>query len=175
MKRTLLLAFAFVMAPVLSWAQVEPGDRVRVKTNDGHVITGTVGTLQEGRLELSEASWSVANPDAPKSFQLQEVSRLDESKGRGSNWKWGAGIGALSGLALAAAYCNSGSGEFSGCETDEAYGIGAFFIGIGAGLGAGIGALIHTERWENVPLDKLQVSVAPLPGRGVGVAFNLRF
>ena len=53
---------------------------------------------------------------------------------------------------------------------------GAAVVGVtGALVGLGIGALSKSERWEDVPLDRLRVSIVPLPdGRlafGLSVVF----
>ena len=44
-----------------------------------------------------------------------------------------------------------------------------------AAMGAGIGALVKTDRWVEVPPDKIRVSVAPTSGRGVAVGVTFGF
>jgi hypothetical protein len=52
----------------------------------------------------------------------------------------------------------------------------ALVFGAAGGLvGLGIGALFKTERWEEVPLDQLRVSVAPQPDGRLGVSVSLEF
>ena len=43
--------------------------------------------------------------------------------------------------------------------------------GFGAGVGAITGAFIKTDRWKEVPLDRVRVSIAP---KRDGVAFGVR-
>jgi hypothetical protein len=41
--------------------------------------------------------------------------------------------------------------------------------------GGGIGALIKSDRWSSVGVEKVHVSVAPTPGHGLGLALSMRF
>lgn len=45
----------------------------------------------------------------------------------------------------------------------------------GAVLGTGIGALIRTDRWEEVPLDRLRMSLAPQRVGQLGIGLSLGF
>lgn len=52
--------------------------------------------------------------------------------------------------------------------------------GVAVALGAIIGALVGLaippgERWKDVPLDKVRVSVRVVPGRGAGVFLTVGF
>ena len=77
-----------VSAPTPDAAQIETGDRVRAKTKEG-VITGTVASLGNGRLDLSAASWNVADREAPQSLLLEEIGTLKVSKGKKDRIKKG--------------------------------------------------------------------------------------
>jgi hypothetical protein len=103
---------------------------------------------------------------------VTSVTRLETSRGRKSHPWRGAGIGALSGavlgLGIAVAFPE-------GEDREELL----FFpvTGIGAGLvvGAYIGALIKTDRWEEVPLDQLRVSFVPQRDGRLGLALSISF
>ena len=45
---------------------------------------------------------------------------------------------------------------------------------VGAGIGAGIGALSKTDKWEEVPLDQLRVSIVPRRD-GFALGFSVAF
>ena len=59
-------------------------------------------------------------------------------------------------------------GDYGGCA--EASGVAT----AGALLGAGVGALVQTDRWQTVPLDRVRVTLTPAR-RGVGVAVSIGF
>ena len=42
-------------------------------------------------------------------------------------------------------------------------------------LGVGIGALIKTDRWSSVPLERVQFGLAPTRGKGLGLALSMTF
>ena len=52
--------------------------------------------------------------------------------------------------------------------------VGFATVAYGA-VGAGIGALIRSDRWVEVPFDRVRVSVGPTRGRGVGVSASFAF
>jgi hypothetical protein len=62
--------------------------------------------------------------------------------------------------------------------TDESRSCGAECVAIGATggalLGALFGALIRTDRWEEVPLDQFRVSVMPRRD-GIALGVSVRF
>ena len=46
---------------------------------------------------------------------------------------------------------------------------------LGAGVGAVIGWAIKTERWEEVPLDRLQLNMVPLRDGGFALGVSVTF
>jgi hypothetical protein len=46
---------------------------------------------------------------------------------------------------------------------------------VGLVVGLGVSPLIKTERWEEVPLDRLRVSVAPQRDRRLGIGLAVAF
>jgi hypothetical protein len=97
--------------------------------------------------------------------------------GRHSHFWAGAGIGAaIGGLGLglvagvAAATCRGF------CVVDPgAAGMTGLVVGglLGGLLGGIVGAAVVTERWWNVPLERLRVGMTPLPAGHVGLGASL--
>jgi len=158
---------------------IEPGARVRVtqvcrQTYPGAsmrprtVCARNVGMLAEITgdsivLTLNENGSRLGVP-------LDSIARVEVRQGRKSRTLIGAGIGAAAGgLSLALA---------STCSPGGDCGEGEWRLGLlvgtvaGAGIGALAGAFIKTDRWEEVPLSQLRVSLAvPRSGRwGVGLS-----
>ncbi len=96
---------------------------------------------------------------------VASINRLEGSRGRKSNWAEGAGIGLLVGAATGAIIglaSDTDSGGFAPCCTAETLAaVGALvFGGVGGVIGLIIGASTTTERWVEVPLDRLRVRFA---------------
>jgi len=54
--------------------------------------------------------------------------------------------------------------------------LGGVSLGVlGALVGAGIGASTGTDQWEQVPLERIRVGVAPQRGGGVRLAASFKF
>ena len=95
------------------------------------------------------------------------MTRLDASRGQksraGIGFLVGAGVGALG----AVVYCSRDASEFSDEGKCEVYGrdftlLITGLIGAAGGIVGGfVGYLIKTDRWEEVPLERLRVSLAP--------------
>jgi hypothetical protein len=114
------------------------------------------------------------------------VTRLDVSRGRHRKWGRGALIGGIVGgvlglglsVAWAASDCPSISGS-TGCDGERPgliIAASTAVSGIGFGIiGAGIGALFKTDRWEEVPLDRLSVSFAPKRDGRFALGLTYRF
>ena len=108
---------------------------------------------------------------------LASVTTLDV-RARRRRARRGALIGGVAGL-VAGVFMGAGYHDF--CESwscDPTFAAaGGFLLGVAAGvaLGAGVGALIKTDRWEEVPLDGLRLSFEPqLDGR-IALGFSVRF
>ena len=106
---------------------------------------------------------------------LASVTRLAVQRGRKSNVGTGAAVGAfllgVPGGVVAAIICNGSPYDVT-CSPASSILIGAAAGGaVGAVLGAAVGALSKTDRWEEVPLDRLRVSFVP---KRDGVSFRLR-
>ena len=146
--------------------QVGPGSRVRVKVSTEKTrLVGTVLALDDNRLNLR-----IEDEAAPRVFAREEIVDLDVSAGRRSVGKrallgagFGAGTGALMGFAA------TGDSE-DGWAFAAA---GAVYIGA---AGALIGMLaIPGEKWRDVPLENVRLSLYLVPGRGVGLSLTVDF
>ena len=148
------------------------GVRVRITAPDLDIYKydGTVAALRGDTLTVG-----------PVQVPLASVTRLDVHQGRKGNVGKGAMIGTLvgvpTGLALGVFYQQACSNSSDIGETCVALvPIGAVAIGLaGALVGGTVGALIKTDRWEEVPLERFRVTLAPQRnGRfalGLSVAF----
>jgi len=137
----------------------EPGVRLRVTAPDCE-LRGQATGFQALRadtlvLEITECP-------------LASVTRLDVSGGQKSHALLGAGIGFAAG-ALSAVVFSVSSQDLSTIEA-------ALITGaIGALVGGITGYLIKTDRWEEVPLERLRVSLAPQRDGGFALGFSVRF
>lgn len=173
---TLIALGALLVLPVAQGAAqmtfpIRPGDRVRVRAAQRY--TGTVLVADSGRLLLvtREPADTVAVPFAA-------IRKLEVGRGQKSGAARGARTGALVGASLGLVVglgmsCESGSYTCAGPGAIPA-GIAVGAI-IGALPGALIGALGHTDRWETVPLARLQAGVGPAGGAVLAVGLSLRW
>ena len=114
---------------------------------------------------------------------LASVTHLDVSRGQKSHARLGAVIGFLTG-ALSGAVIGFSLGDdppfLSGkpfpfsAENKAAIG---FLLGGGGGaiIGWQIGKAVHGEQWEEVPLERLQVSLVPQRDGRFALGFSVRF
>lgn len=163
-----LLALLALIAPVEVFAQQEPivapGDRVRVLWLGTAPLVSTVLALKADTLVLA-----VEDRGAPLELPLALVRKFEVSRG-GSNALRGALIGAGLGLALGAADAlGQNDGDLIGPEV-----VMAVLGGAGATLGLVIGAMSRSDRWEEVPLDELRVSLMPHKTPALTVSMSLR-
>ncbi len=138
-----------------------PGARLRVTARAvaPQPIVGSLGEITEREMILAvSASDRIRVPRAG-------MERVEWSRGRHGNalkgLLFGAAIGAVF---VAVAGC---SGET--CSTEDYLLFAASGAGLGALPGAGVGALVKTERWSELPVPNLRVTVGPIPNQGVGV------
>ena len=177
----LLLALSALVSLDSLSAQRQPtihaGARVRVSApSEGYRdLIGTVSGYDGGDIVIKPG-----NEQSSVSVPLTSITTFKRSRGLKSNAGKGALIGSLVGGALGAVF---GAAAYRECvpvgwldcmmapeSAAQSAAIGGFLMGL---MGAGIGALAgaeKTERWEEVPLDRLRVSFAP---RRDGFAFGV--
>ena len=172
---TLVLALCFfptggLLIPLASLkAQLQPGQRVRITAphlgiskHSGTLLAVDGDTLTVDTLQVA----------------LMNVTRLDVYMGRKGHATTGALVGILVvGVPLAilaGAFC-ADAGD-ANCTAAGGAAAG-FFVGGAAGslVGTLVGLLIRSDRWEEVPLDALRVSVAPQRDGRFGLGLSVRF
>ena len=145
----------------------EPGVRVRVTALD----CGLRRRATEFRA-LRADTLVLETTECP----LASVTRLDVSRGQRSNAKLGAGIGFAAGALGTVVYCKTA--DVLGCVLfgdDITLELALISGAIGGLAGLLVGHYIKTERWEQVPLERLRVSLAPQRDGGFALGFSVRF
>jgi hypothetical protein len=146
---------------------LERGQRVRVTvpTASAVALVGRLDSVDADSLRLRRA----VEPSV--AISLRDVVRLEVSRGR--RRALGAGVGFAAGAVIGGTV---GAVAYSGTDTPTetvALGSAAFGGVVGAVLGLLIGGM--TDRWEEVPLDRLRASfVAQRDGRlrlGASITF----
>ena len=176
---TMLVAILAFVPLTSATAQVPPpvkvGDRVRVTAPDVRRREGTVQLLTTDSLVMRLPGYG-GTPNR-LAIPLASVTRLELSMPGGSR----AGQGALTGLAIGGV----GGAIVAGtaCAGDQlledAAGrcalAGAVIFGAGGALlGFIVGAMITGTRWEEVPLDRLRVSLGPQRDGRLGLCASVR-
>jgi hypothetical protein len=165
---------------------VRPGERVRVtgyfcQPFYNNCIERNVGTF----VSLKADTLVVLSSGDTLAVPVDLVTRLDVSRGRKTNRGKGAGIGFILGAVLGsvigyASYDECVPQGWLGCFMDfgpEASAAGGFAAGSlgGAVVGALIGGLSKTDRWHEVPLDRVRVTFGPQHIGGVGLWASVKF
>src|SRR5574340_468634 len=167
-RRVLGLVAGFVVLTTLVMAEevasVAQGARVRVQmSNEQLPLVGTLSALAIDSITLQ-----VGKEKAPRVLSRAQVTALAVSAGqrsRGRGTLLGTGIGAVVGGVIGFAGGDDRNVETRGLTASENAVEGA---GIFAVLGALIGCAVPPgERWQEVAVVRVRVSVLPVPGRGV--------
>lgn len=196
MLRVLMLFAVLFLAPftdtVAQKQWLQPGRRVRLSSpsTDLHNAVATVLWLHGDTVVVRSGGFRVnghghrLTDTTVTSVPLAAITELAVQRGTRSNTGTGAamglGVGALVGVGLAVATSASEkecSSDAMFCwETtgaDYAGGVVAIAL-LGGALGAIVGAVTKTDKWEEVPLDHLQVSIAPTRN-GLGIGARIAF
>lgn len=170
-------------------ASLEPGTRLRLTVPCE--ITGRPSGGEDRRECRSEGSLVLVRAGtvtldvvgSTTRYGLAAVSRVEVSRGRQSYWLVGAGAGLVVGAGVTFAVLNSG-GSTSLCNqsenqdamsSGECLGLTALGAIAGAGLGALTGGLFRSERWEELPLERLRLSLKPPSGGSLGLRLAAAF
>lgn len=152
---------------------IEPGQIIRVTMPELGIRqqVGEFEAMDGGNLVVSSASSTLQYP-------LSSVSRLEVYGGRQSHPWRGAGIGFLTGYAAGfLVWVAAVEGCYEGASTASCAAVLGGGIGSIAGtlIGAFVGGvLVKTDRWDEVTLDGVQVSLIPRP-KGFGVGASIAF
>ena len=191
MRRATILVAILAFVPVVgATAQLRPGERVRVTGHFCQFYSNCAGGYPQHRVG-SFVAWESdtlvvqSNGDTlavPQDF----VTKLEVSTGRGyskahaiAGMIGGMFVGSLIGIAIADVTAEEGCSSLDvTAKRDKgnclANGFLVGFLG-GSLVGWGIGALIPGDRWADVPLDRLRVSVAPQRDGRFGLGLSVRF
>jgi hypothetical protein len=141
------------------------GARVRIVQKHSKQLAGTLLAIDDTGLTV-EGRGSVRT-----SVPVADVKRLEVFRGSRAITYPAAAVGAL---VSALVFAKLGESSYSSAGAPA--GIVAIGGLLGAGVGAAIGHQVKTDRWQSVPLAKVQVSVAPVVRTGTaGVTFVARF
>ncbi len=154
---------------------LEHGQRVRVTAPELGI------TRQAATFNALDGGVLTVTADSTMQCPLADVTRLEVHAGRRSFTTHGALIGAGAGL-LSGVIVGAIEQSRYECDPDNAWGpcipplptIPIMFGVLGAGLGYLAGSLIKGDRWEDVPLDRLRVSVGP-QREGFGIGASIAF
>ena len=183
MRSVTFLIAVLAATPLASAGAQEPfpikvGDTVRVShdcVSRCREDKGTVGAVEADSIVLSAEQGQLRVV-----ILLTSVSRLSVVRGQKSHWVTGAIVGGVAlGTATAIAVisvCDPWGTSEPVCSvtTGGIVALTAAGAAVGAAIGAGIGSLVKSDRWEDVPLDQLRVSLVP-HGRGLLVGISAAF
>ncbi len=178
MRHATILVAILAFVPASATSQEPPpvkvGDRVRVTAPDLGI------RKQAGRFEALRANTLVvAVAESTMTFPVASVTRLEVSRGQKSRMGRGAGFGLLGGgllgFLISSRNCSTGGAGFTltreQCIVVST--VGGTVVGTLLGLVAG--ALTKTDRWREVPLDRLRLQVAPQRDGRFGLGLSVRF
>jgi len=177
MRRLGLLITILLAAPVPALAAQDSstavGQRVRIKTTTtSQWLVGTLAGADEDSLRL----W-LQGPDGARLVAVPRsaVMKFQVSCGEHSNAGRDAIVGGVIfgtlGL-IAGLGCESEQNSWFTCSGSDVANLTVLAAAEGAGIGALIGAFSHSERWQNEPLTRSRVAVAPY---GTGVRVSIAF
>ena len=163
----LICIFGSASTQIAAQEPLASGSRVRVTAPDC-ALRGQAATLQAIRAD----TLVLETTECP----MASVTRLDVSRGQKSHALLGAGIGFTAVALGVVIYCKTA--EFSGCvpyDSDLTLAFALIYGGVGGVAGGLVGYLIKTERWEEIPLERLRLGLAPQRDGGFALGFSVRF
>ena len=184
-RRALTIALGLTMASTIpavaqDAAALGPGVRVRLAVSASRdLLKGTVQALDPDVLAvISDDHQLVKVPRA-------SITRLETGWGRKGNARKGLIIGGLIGVGGGLLVCGTDDDNFfeglpydstnlSTCDGGEWVALPLLVGAAYGGIGALIGHFVKSDRWVEVPLAKVRMSVGPVP-RGLGVSLSVRF
>jgi hypothetical protein len=177
MQHSRVAALAGVLALIAGAAmagassQLATGSRVRVKVaGEKRPVVGSLLAIDERTLTLGIDE---RDPRIVPRARIEDLAVSAGRRSRGRGALYGAAIGAAAGALILLATGEDSDGDMIQLGSGVSAAAGVI---VGAPVGALIGLAVPPgERWEKVPMDRVQVSVHPLPGRGVGVSVAVGF
>ena len=147
-----------------SVSPIAVGTRVRLRAP---TVVG--GRIEGMVIEMDEASLLIIKDDDRLRVPRQAITQLEVSTGKRRRALKGMVVGAGIGAVVLGAMGGVGTAGFSHGEA------ALLGLGTGAAYGVGIGALIKTDRWSAVPLERVRVGLAPTQRGGVRLSLSVRF
>jgi hypothetical protein len=171
-----------LLAGSLSLVLVLPNAAVAQESSDGSpVLVGSkvrisTPTVVGGRFEgivsqMDDQSLVVLQDNHPWRVSRQAITSLEVGTGE----KRRALKGLIIGAPIGAVIFLVPTGIPARRSASDSVHLAGFGVFMGAAYGAGIGALIKSERWSPVPLERVHLSVAPTRGRGLGLSLSVGF
>ena len=142
------------------------GARVRVTTAGAasQRLTGNILTVDEETLTMIDEDGQRVK------VSRELIARLDKSVSRKRHALHGLLIGAAAGGVIGALPCGAGL-----CFTGGK-GPAALWAVVFGGVGATLGHLVRTDKWAEMPLDRVRVGLRPAAsGRGGGLTLTFAF
>ncbi len=168
------LVAALLLTPLLNLGAqdtlVGPGAKVRVYAPDR--LVGIIEELNPDGLLLR-----LEDRDSPQAIPFASITRLEVSRGKKSRFLKGLGVGlllgAVSGTAIGFASSDDPPWFFS--FSAEAAVLGVLGGLAGGVIGGVIGATTKVDRWQELPLDQIRVTLMPYEGPGLTVSATVAF
>ncbi len=179
MHRFVLAVASIALATSASLAAQEPdvrlgpGQRVRV-TVPRYEFARVVGTVVDIRPDTLYVRWAQRRfvgsretrwDSVTSAVPIAAIERLEVSQGRRSRWLLGLGLGVAVGGATGALVGYASGDDESGflqfSAGDKAVMLGVALGAVGGVVGLVTGALSRGDRWQEVPRDRIRVTVAP--------------
>jgi hypothetical protein len=156
-----------------------PGVRVRVSVAASKDrLEGTVQSIDQAMLSV------ISNDHQLVKIPRSDITRLETGWGRKGNARKGFIIGGLIGVGGGLLACGVSEEtyyedfrdefDYDGCEGGEWVGFPLAAGAVWGGIGALIGHFIKSDRWVEMPIDKVRLAVGPSP-RGWGLNLSVRF
>ncbi len=135
---------------------VSVGDKVRVRARTLYSpVVGAVTGLNTDTLHIR-----IRREAAALAIPLAEITRIEVSRGRRSNFLRGIALGGLVGAFAGASIGLATSQNSILSPTEQAGALGAIGAGAGALIGGIIGAASSGDRWVVVQLDRAEMDVS---------------
>jgi len=149
------------------------GDRIRYRLSEGDplITARLIETLAGSLLVETEDGRGIR-------LDVSSLRRLDVARGKRSHARLGAILGGGAGAAVGGffGFAAASLDEIEGSHPLEGALLGAAIVGGGGALvGAAIGSAFRTDRWQRLRDQKVQLALAPAPGRGWTAAVSVRF
>lgn len=137
---------------------VAPGDRVRIRAVETDVGGVTQRTYVGNLLGIEAETFRLEreNQGSLVSLPTSAMRSLEVSRGTRGSGVWGAVIGAA-GAFLLAQLIPEQENMTPGGDWTPVLGLG--LVAVGGGAGAIVGSRVKRDRWEEIPLDRLNTSL----------------